>query len=220
MAKYFVVPYGSGALIVRASQERPLRKAIDLEGDTGVVPTGLARTGYQTIPVDSIEQAFSVSGSHGVTEPDLHRLDANGRLQPISFGSKDVQANPRRKNTHDEDSSTDDMLATMWHGVRAFERAGRTKKENDRRAALATAQWELGQAWTHGQYAALSAEDKADTRVWLYELAMRVHELIADNGRPSLAEIHNNNETAERLAEFVEKSRFTMRVANPRRRSR
>lgn len=122
-----------------------------------------------------------------------------------------------RTNTHDAKASTDALLTTLWHGVHSFERAGSTTRDNDRRAALATAQWELGQAWTHGQYAEMSADDRNDVRVWVYELAMRVHELIADDGKPTKQEIENTNASAEQVTEFVQRSRFgAQRAANLR----
>lgn len=171
-------------------------------------------------PMDSVEQAMARALQDRVYEPHLYRLDARGGLQPISFGSKseETSKNPaRRRNTHDAGASTDAMLSTLWHGVHSFERAGSAKRDNDRRAALATSQWEFGQAWTHGQYVDLSADDRNEVRVWIYELAMRVHELIADDGKPSKQEIENTKASAEQVTTFVQRSSFAeRRVANPK----
>lgn len=223
-AKYFVVPYRHAgqpcALVIRESQEPKLWQAIERETEAGTLPSD--RVEYSAaIPVGSVEEAFLVTRDQaGVTDPDLYRVDANGGLQSIAYGDNGAgrQTNPgRQRNSHDAGASTDALVATLWHGVHAFERSARTKRGNDRRAALGTAQWELGQAWTHGQYAALSATDKAEVRVWLYELGMRVHELIADEQHPSLSEVENTNESAQQLSDFISKNRFdSRRAANPR----
>lgn len=167
-------------------------------------------------PHPSLEAAMGDARSERVDSPHLYRLDARGGLQAISIGSKveGAEGNPgRKKNSHDPIASTGAMLTSMFHGVQAIDDAHKAKRDNDLRAALGTAQWELGQAWTHGEYASLSAQDKADARSYLYEIGMLVHEWIADGKRPTAAQVNEARIGAERLAEFVSGSR---RVANPR----